>query len=159
MHRQRGQFLLILLILLLVVGAGGFIRYQQIARVSNAKVFEMLRQQMQKDLLQGHIKHLGDDLGKGDLGAMADRVFSMARQELVIGEISASRPLYRLSEFGETRFRIQYSVEENGKARGGGTRHLRYAYSPDRGWRYLGESDAEGFYLFYLVDQLLPDPA
>lgn len=153
--KQRGGILGILILLMLLVVGAGFVRYLQIAPVSDRDAYQMIRQQLSYDLAKGDLKSLSQSLGAGDLGSAAQSVLSMASKQVVITKLSAAKPLYDFTPYGEMRFAVDYRIEQNNQQ---GTRYLRYVSSPDQGWRYLGTTNAGGFYSFYLVTELLPDP-
>ncbi|QFY88208.1 hypothetical protein D5125_01230 [Magnetovirga frankeli] len=156
MRQPSGILGVSVLFALLLVG-GGFLRYQQVAQVSDPAIYQMLRQRLSTDLLEGGIKSLSHSLGQGDLGAVADQALRLARKRLLVIQVRAARPLYDFAPFGETRFAVDYRIEGQDPAQAT-TAYLRYLNSPDQGWRYLGSTSAEGFYSFYLARELIPNP-
>lgn len=150
MQRQRGGVLTLFLITLVILAGVAFMRYQQVANVSSSRTFEMLHQQLKTDLLKGDLRDIYDSLGAVDLKAIAGRMLSMAREEVVITGVSAARPLLAFSDQGETRYRVDFNIEEAGQIKGQGTRYLRFVEQPDQNPRYMGTSDSTGFYRFYL---------
>jgi hypothetical protein len=152
--RQTGSTLALVVFLLLLLIGGGFLRYQQVAQVSDPALYQMLRQQLSAELLQSGIQSLSRSLGQGELGKAAGQALSLARKQLLITQVCAARPLYDFAPFGETRFAVDYRIDDAAPGRA----YLRYVSSPDQGWRYLGRSSAGGFYSFYLLRQWLPDP-
>ncbi|MGD2084508.1 MAG: hypothetical protein PVF91_16210, partial [Chromatiales bacterium] len=94
-----------------------------------------------------NLEELSDAVqSQGSLDVILDRAGSVITEDVVVHTIRASRPLLPWVASKEVVLQVDFILEDRGAKVAAGRSYLRFEPTVDNRWRYLGETDFQGFY-------------
>ena len=91
-----------------------------------------------------------ESLNQGDIGNLATQALSLLHQQVVIIDVSASKPLLDFSKNAEKLYQVEFNVEQNSKVIATDIRYMSFQDTLSDGLRFRGNSTREAFFRRYL---------
>jgi len=142
-----GKLLSRLIIVAAIVLAAAIFRFNQISDVEDPELVRQAEAVLTDRFRSRNLSDLADAVkSSGSLDVIMQRAGAVVTEDVVVHNIRASRPLLPWVSGGEVVLQVDFMLEDRGSKVAAGRSHLRFEPTEDQRWRYLGETDFQGFY-------------
>jgi hypothetical protein len=142
-----GKLLSRLIIVAAIVLAAAIFRFNQISDVEDPELVRQAEAVLTDRFRSRNLDDLADAVrSSGSLDVIMQRAGAVITEDVVVHTIRASRPLLPWVSGGEVVLQVDFMLEDRGSKIAAGRSYLRFEPTVDDRWRYLGETDFQGFY-------------
>jgi len=136
-----------LLLLVAILMAAGVYQFNQVSVVEDPALVRQAKAVLSDQFRSKTFQELSESLRAGDsFDILAGQAGSLMTQDVTLLAVRESRTLLPWKQSEEVVLQVDFVLEDRGSKIAAGRRYLRFAPTTDHGWRYLGETDFEGFY-------------
>ena len=142
-----GRLLTRLMVLAAVVLAAGMFRFGQVSGVEDPELVRQAEAVLANKFRSANLGELAGAVRTGgSFDVIMKRAGAVVTEDVVVHTIRASRPLLPWAAGGAVVLQVDFILEDRGSKVAAGRSYLRFEPSSDDRWRYLGETDFQGFY-------------
>jgi len=141
-----GKLITRLFILAVIVFAAAGYQFNQVSKVKDPELVRQAQEVLTDSFRSMTLKEVAQSIRTmGSLNIIADNAADLVTQDVVLLTVRASRAILPWKTPDKVVLQVDFLVEERGEKVAAGRRYLRFEPTVDHRWRYLGETDFEGF--------------
>jgi hypothetical protein len=142
-----GKFFTRFLILVAIVLAAAGYQFNQVSKVQDPELVRQAKEVLTDSFRSMTLEEVAQSVhSMGSLKIIADKAGSLVTQDVTLLAVKAGRTILPWKESKDVVLQVDFILEEKGAKVASGRRYLRFEPTVDQRWRYLGETDFEGFF-------------